>query len=340
MKFISSVVMLISAYCLSNMDAYAVTPVRVFSPPMFDTNGDTEDRVYQLSFSVSSSDWMEMIYYSGSAVFGYDLTIVVPGLHHHVQWNVKTLATGDVETGVGAVYSNLIPSATSSVYVNDQWLPLEHAYHLPEYEDENWYELKFATQSPDGKSIGGAVLFTSGGGIMMQQKRSSLSLWDAADGHLIYQEKVESDNNPFSHSPFYIKYSPTGRFLLLRSMIDIAEYSPTGSPGDVAIPDADLLDIEQKILRKADRDVAFSSDDRYLLTVRDGQPTLVDADTDKNLCIYEMPSPMLSAVFSPDDSEIYIAGEDCKIYVFDSGIFSHARNWFLYEGVYGKENFE
>ena len=86
--------------------------------------------------------------------------------------------------------------------------------------------------------------------------------------------------------------------------------------------------------------MAFSSDDRYLLTVRDGQPTLVDTDTDKNLCIYEMPSPMLSAVFSPDDSEIYIAGEDCKIYVFDSGIFSHARNWFLYEGVNGKERFE
>jgi WD40 repeat protein len=336
-KFILYKIMLISAYCLSNVYVNAITPIRVFDPPMFETNGDTEDRVYHLNFSDTSSEWMKMIYYSGSAVFGYDLTIVQPGLHHLVQWNMETSVAGEVETGVGAVHMDLIPSATSSVYVNDQWLPLEHSYYLPEYEEDIWYELKFATRSPDGKTIGGVVLFSSGGGIIMQQKRSSLSLWDAVDGYLIFQETVEYNNNPFSHSPFDIKYSPTGRFLVLRSMIGIAAYSPTGSPGDVAIPDADLLDIEQKILRKADRDVAFSSDDRYLLTVRDGQPTLVDVATDKNLQSYEMPSHMLSAVFSPDDHEIYIAGEDNKIYVFESGIFSNVQNWFLYDGSSGQE---
>ncbi|MFB3788991.1 MAG: hypothetical protein ACE15F_21740, partial [bacterium] len=83
---------------------------------------------------------------------------------------------------------------------------------------------------------------------------------------------------------------------------------------------------------QAEQDVAFATDERWQVTERDGMPTLVDAETGANLQRYDIGETniMTAACFSPDDRQLYIAGIDRKIYVFDSHLPSHAPGWEVY----------
>ena len=76
------------------------------------------------------------------------------------------------------------------------------------------------------------------------------------------------------------------------------------------------------------KDAAFTSDDRYMVTEWQGKPTLFKTPDFKTVVKqYDTPTYMTACAFSPDDKLIYIACEDHKIYVFDTGLPTKVNNW-------------
>ncbi len=72
------------------------------------------------------------------------------------------------------------------------------------------------------------------------------------------------------------------------------------------------------------KDVTFTSDDQYFLTEWEGKPTLFNLSSLQSeltpIKQFDTPTYMTACTFSPDDEFVYIACEDNKIYVFESGI--------------------
>jgi len=93
-----------------------------------------------------------------------------------------------------------------------------------------------------------------------------------------------------------------------------------------------LIDIETFTFLPANRDVAFTSDEKYYVTERDGMPSLVDMETHDVLLRYDPGSTMTACCFSPDDARLYIACEDLKVYEFPSHVPDTAvENWAVFE---------
>ncbi len=156
-----------------------------------------------------------------------------------------------------------------------------------------------------------------------------VGIWDANSG-----KKLQIISTPLSTSEapceIEIRFSNFNRFLLARyawnfesnEKIDDYHYEHL----------CYLLNTDTLELWPAHGDVAFTSDERWLVTERDGMPTLVDAETGADLQRYDIGEKniMTAACFSPDDQKLYIAGIDRKIYVFDSHLPSHAAGWEVY----------
>ena len=61
---------------------------------------------------------------------------------------------------------------------------------------------------------------------------------------------------------------------------------------------------------QAERDVAFTSDERWLVTERDGMPTLVDAETGANLQRYDIGALFCQRQSNPHAQAAVAAGDD------------------------------
>jgi hypothetical protein len=93
-----------------------------------------------------------------------------------------------------------------------------------------------------------------------------------------------------------------------------------------------LIDVETFTFLPANRDVTFTSDEKYYVTERDGLPSLVDVETHDVLLRYDPGSTMTACGFSPDDARLYIACEDLKVYEFSSHVPDTAvENWAVFE---------
>jgi len=149
-----------------------------------------------------------------------------------------------------------------------------------------------------------------------------LQLWSSRDGKELFSQFLGR-----GYSEFY--FSPQGSFLAGRYCDDI-DNGKEQIPRWIRGPRSILVNTTTHEKIASSKDVAFTSDDEYFVTERDGVPTLVHARTDTNILRYAMESPMISAAFSPDNQRLYIAGANSKIYVFDSHLPSHAAGWEVY----------
>ncbi len=94
----------------------------------------------------------------------------------------------------------------------------------------------------------------------------------------------------------------------------------------------DMIDTTTFRHWQVDKDVAFTSDSRFFLTERDGVPTLVDSRMNWDLQKYDIDGEeMTAATFSPDDTQLYIATKEERIYIFDSQLpYSKVDGWEVY----------
>ncbi|MFB3789366.1 MAG: hypothetical protein ACE15F_23650 [bacterium] len=268
---------------------------------------------------VCNIDWSILVQYDiyqkifGNPILRWDLQSRIFVIEKWNQWN-------------GLVHD------ASSVEINGQKIFLENAYWTNYEEindvDEN-EQLVEACLSPEKQYIIGITKYTGSA----QQHFSSFSLkmhfWNSKTG----AEMVEM-RHQIGADYYEIYFSPKGKYLLCRYPF------PPFYPNDIIYLDEEIwvrgpktLLIDLSHLRKliSNRDVAFTSDDEYFVTERDGVPTLVHARTDTNILRYAMESPMISAAFSPDNQRLYIAGANSKIYVFDSHLPSRAAGWELFQ---------
>jgi hypothetical protein len=315
--------MTILLLCVIGISVHAIPPVQVLNAPEYETEEyRTNCNIYLMSFpDKTKSEIQQLIYYTFDYLTDYYFLGLLSSSNHQVLWNVKDQEVIEDISGNGRVVQGELIISASEAVVDGRWVSLENAYEPPTYDGVPSHKLVMAALSPDARYVGGAVSHQDHDRFDINE-RFSLYLWNAEDGKLIFNEP--RGMNYWSESAVETYFSDTGRFLVMRSMSGARYYLSEGRERYSAYAGAKLLDVNQLRLLTADRDVAFSSDDRYFVTMRDGVPTLVEAATDRDRLRYEMPSPMLAAVFSPDDRKVYLAGEDNKIYVFESGLTAAA----------------
>ncbi len=222
----------------------------------------------------------------------------------------------------------------SSVTVNGQRIFLENSYAHIEYDDYDTYTNEFITEAcitPNEKYIIGITHVSNVSNFHYFYDLEKLHVWDSSTG------KEYSDlTHEITVGYHELYYSPKENYLMARYFvgehIDLGgERSPFGYPLKyVLAPQSFLIDLSHPRELISKRDVAFTSDDEYFVTERDGVPTLVHARTDTNILRYAMESPMISAAFSPDNQRLYLAGANSQIYVFDSHLPSRAPGWEVY----------
>ncbi|HOJ61350.1 MAG TPA: hypothetical protein PK878_13785 [bacterium] len=235
----------------------------------------------------------------------------------------------------------------SSVFIDNRWIELHDAYsqdavfkhpYNPDFLFRVNTFLNFAFHSFVGNYIGGVVTLHLYQGTPEQNFVGVLSecaLWtqegQKRDSIILYTdiEKDHIEKLPIYPFVAHGSFSRNGRFIYFKSLLESQgrqKYDAVIYPGTM------LFHIESHILWPSNRDVAFTSDERCLVTERDGMPTLVDAETGANLQRYDIGEKniMTAACFSPDDRQLYIAGIDRKIYVFNSHLPSRAAEWEVY----------
>ncbi|HQH72849.1 MAG TPA: hypothetical protein PK360_12290 [bacterium] len=243
-------------------------------------------------------------------------------------------------------FPSLIHNA-SSVFIDDQWIELQDAYsqeavfkhpYNPEYLFHVNTFLNFAFRSDSGNYIGGAITLHLYQGTYEPNWVGVLSeyaLWtqegQKRDSIVLYSDIENEHIDELPIYPFIAhgSFSRNGRFLYFKSLLE----SQGQQKYDAVIYSGTMLFlIESHELWSSNRDVAFTSDERRLVTERDGIPTLVDAETGADLQRYDIGETniMTAACFSPDDRQLYIAGIDRKIYVFNSHLPSDTPGWEVY----------
>ncbi len=219
----------------------------------------------------------------------------------------------------------------SSVTVNGKIIFVENAYRESIDEAIDFSEkeqLIEAYLSPNKEYIVGISVYTSTVYFHYFSYQQILHLWriDTGDEIKEMRHHIGADYNE-------IYFSPKGEYILCRypfppyypyDMIHLDEKKWVRGPKTL------LIDLSHPRKLTSNRDVAFTSDDEYFVTERDGVPTLVHARSDTNILRYTMESPMISAAFSPDNQRLYIAGANSQIYVFDSHLPSNSAGWEVY----------
>jgi hypothetical protein len=161
-----------------------------------------------------------------------------------------------------------------------------------------------------------------------------IAVWDLTGKNLlnyvVYEWFFELGPRPFVRERDLAEYgiSPAEQFLVVRSY----DKKDTFNNSIVFYTDAHVIRIATNEELEAGKDVAFTPDDRYFVTEREGIPTLVNAVTDENLFHYHLPDEveMVSAVISPDTKTVVIAGIDNTLYFFPSGLGTSVENWQLF----------
>lgn len=163
------------------------------------------------------------------------------------------------------------------------------------------------------------------------------SLWSAKTGELLIpNDDVVTPEyaNPWFIEPLEILYSPDNHFCKYRTITK--GYLDTIDDGFYEsiyqfLIHTTLIDLKNMRSLEADNDVAFSPDGTQFVTVRNGIPTLVDAETDQNLAHFSISSPMDSATFSNNGEHLYIATEDNVIERFTTPFSTvGVSHWELY----------
>ena len=337
-KIMKKLIMILSIYLSFNFHASAqVYPADIIVPPIPDYETYSSDEgatIFWLRCGNDTLDinFMAFWYYPPETYYYYyrfyiDWSVLVRYDQNKDTFYDPTLLGKDNNFKWNQV-DGLIHDA-STVTIKEEQIILENSYLHNEVDPDN-YEDEFLIETlltPNNRYIAGITHYKSVVSFHYNSENHTLRLWDSKTGKELSELKQRLGVG--YHELFF---SPQGNYLLCRYFSDHYPYDflDTGEGKAIIGPQTYLIDLSfpQKLTSK--RDVAFTSDDEYFVTERDGVPTLVHARTDTNILRYAMESPMISAAFSTDNQRLYIAGANSKIYVFDSHLPSHAAGWEVY----------
>ncbi len=298
------------------------------------THGPGQPAVYQMR-CLDDELILTFLYFSG--VFGPEGNDIFVDQYAIIRYHVQTKRQTDPQHGYYYNYSyaaNPLIFDASYVLLNDQRIILENAYLREIYTSEGGYhsyensDMELIFLSHQGSYIGGTIKRSYFDDISSARSYSRWAgIWETATGkNIVLTPLVEG---VFCYPLIEGKFSRNDDYSILRYMTYISFNEPH-TLGPAVLMYKMRMNPPQKY--QAERDVAFTSDERWLVTERDGVPTLVDAETGADLQRYDIGEKniMTAACFSPDDQKLYIAGIDRKIYVFDSHLPSNAAGWEVY----------
>ena len=307
--------------------------IQTLPTPEFPVPDPINDRITAFFIQSTNNNLIQLHYFRMWVEPGVGLPFGTIDLLHYgvATWNMGTKEVIDFSGADRNIFfeENSIVHDGKSVVIDERQLVLEDSqityfYHTDLYLE---YHLDKAHLSPNKQRIGGlvhyAIVSLEGG----ENEWYIMALWDSITGKTLYREippspdYVPSDGPGLSIHPLSLElnFSPDGRFYFFRQ--GFVE-RPWG-----VLPSLKLLDTETLTLWEADRDVAFSSDMRYLVTERDGLPSLVNIESNTIIHQYQVESPMSACCFSTDDSQVYITTIINELHIFDTGIESSATNW-------------
>jgi len=179
------------------------------------------------------------------------------------------------------------------------------------------YSSKNLIISPDKKKVGGVifyVVYRYDGHFVHHFYFNQPRLWDAAEGYVLF--KTEYAEDLLKACVIETRFSPDSRYFYVR-------YPKTFN--------IDLIETATLTTIPAQGDVAYNSDVHYMVTGRNGLPTLVDLTTMEEIHKYEIAGAMTACAFSPDDKELYIVDANRTLYIFDSKLPTLVVDWEIFE---------
>lgn len=248
-----------------------------------------------------------------------------------IQYNLSQNTFSDAQKSNDEWYPNhwLVHDASSTV-IGNATIVLENAYfdiikkdyYVYDYAYEN-QKLRKVALCPNPDYIGGMTDYAfSAEHILVIH--NDIHLWQSQDGkelitHFLGRGEGSAD--------FY--FSPLGTYLVGRYCDEHNINDSVRENETWVFPASILIRTDNREIIESQKDVAFTQDEQFFVTERDGIPTLVHTATDTDMLHYSIPSPMVSAAFSPNGKRIYIAAANSKIYVFDSRLDSLVADWEL-----------
>jgi len=266
---------------------------------------------------------------------------------------------------LGPPYSGSLIREASFVVIDDMKFELEDSFiygdsvHDVEwdvgYDDQK--QITCAELSHNKKWIGGVTSYhhnnIMSGGYYPDYHWYNINIWDSIDGKLLFEgvsPHIELFYGRHTPNKYYFYFAPAiksyftsdSRYYI--AVLHDKVYDDRSRRNDPKISGDDngtfwvsgtvahFFDIQTLTFLPANRDVEFTSDEKYYVTERDGLPSLVDAETHYVLLRYDPGSTMTACGFSPDDARLYIACEDLKVYEFSSHVPDTAVvDWAVFE---------
>jgi hypothetical protein len=228
-----------------------------------------------------------------------------------------------------------IGNTKDSAIINNTAIPLENSYYefpLVDYTFVDYKIEKLCQQEKysGNQLIGGLIKWATSNDMHDCWVSGTVNLW-TKDGKHIWGENIKSPKGGFSSMAAVTKlcFSQNEKFLIFNIF---SEGVKIADGRFVAITNSYLMDVETFKFLPANRDVEFTSDEKYYVTERNGLPSLVDVETHDLLLRYDPGSTMTACCFSPDDAKLYIACEDLKVYEFPSHVPNTAvEDWAVFE---------
>ncbi|RJP30994.1 MAG: hypothetical protein C4527_08640 [Candidatus Omnitrophota bacterium] len=162
----------------------------------------------------------------------------------------------------------------------------------------------------------------------------TITIWNATTEELIFQFDPQLERKStmadLGNRSFEVQFSPRGRFFYARGL-----NAPHAIDSFIPPLLTDMVNVETLEIWDVSKDVAFSSDERFFVTERNGKPTLVDAYRNEELQTYDIgEEEMTAATFAPDDERLYVATSANNIHVFASRLpAAGIDEWELYDAL-------
>ena len=341
-----------------------VIPIDQFETPdsaiQFGTEIEAPRQLFIMNINPLNNNWLDFGFHQFSLGFQ-------DNIHDIVMWSKRTMdvSTGEIiESKTESVQNSLHPKGNqsilfdtvhdaSSIIMADEGIVLENAYTqntlIEKFPDPHILNsaLERAVVSPNQQWIGGMIRYSNYTVDVRLYIVSFPALWDSS-GKVVFPNPFINRNpglesyRAFNAFPTAseVKFSPDSQFFIARGLGNFNSIdTPNGPEAErtIPLPNAFMINTETLTEWDVDVDVAFTSDSRFFVTVRDGFPSLVSVNSNHVLQRYDIDDNlMLAATFSNDDQTLYIAAVEYSaaaegtVYVFPSQLpTSHVQEWEL-----------
>lgn len=354
----------ITIICIYTVQAQPlISPVNHFNTPdsaiPFGTEIEAPRQLFILKKDLQNDERLEFGYHQFILHFQDNIYDIVKWSKHSLDLSTNEIIDSKTESVQSSIYPDGNQSTlfdmvhdVTSVIIEDERIVLQHAYTprtIVPIHIGHEYVLRSGLErvaiSPEKKWIGGMVRYSNYQIDIRLYQVSFPALWDPS-GKVVYPDPIVDFENYRAFNSFKaaseVKFSPDGNFFIARGIGNLLIIeTPNGPEAERTIPLSSAFMINTETLTKwdVDADVSFTSDSRYFVTLRNGYPSLVSANSNRVLQRYDIGNTyMLAATFSNDDQTLYIATvkhnptADSRVYIFPSQLpTSHADAWELYE---------